>query len=407
MKKISKFLVCFIFIMFAITPFVFSGCNNNNIALYNCEITHEPEFGGVYINITIDDFNALGFEYGDSVKVTFSNGYTLSDIPYYNGYYTQTGEPLLIAYPGYQYIKAAINNGDDLWNVADLNLSPLLSGSISENRQLLWNSANLNSNMTATITLNQKAKYADIQQARDIHYFDDRTLYPSNEVFANFRSLKGGNLKDNLLYRSASPCDNQHGRAKYVDDLIKNANVQYIINLADNDQKISGYMNNQDFNSNYFSTLYNKDDTNNDKVEALALNMNFGSDYFKEQTVLALKTIAQNEGPFLIHCTEGKDRTGFLCMLIEAFAGANYTEIVEDYMITYFNYYAITKAFDQKRYDVIVNNVLNPMIKELTGSNVDIKTANLAEYAENYLLTNGMEQGQIEQLRNNICKSSI
>ena len=92
-------------------------------------------------------------------------------------------------------------------------------------------------------------------------------------------------------------------------------------------------------------------------------------------------------------------------MLIEAFAGASYTEIVEDYMITYFNYYAITKAFDQKRYDVIVNNVLNPMIKELTGSNVDIKTANLAEYAENYLLTNGMEQGQIEQLRNNICKS--
>lgn len=33
------------------------------------------KFGGPYINITIDDFNALGFSYGDSVDISFSNGY--------------------------------------------------------------------------------------------------------------------------------------------------------------------------------------------------------------------------------------------------------------------------------------------------------------------------------------------
>ena len=37
--------------------------------------------------ISIDDFNKLGFEYGDSVNVSFTNGYELTDIPYYNGYY--------------------------------------------------------------------------------------------------------------------------------------------------------------------------------------------------------------------------------------------------------------------------------------------------------------------------------
>ena len=89
-------------------------------ALTGCEIIHEPEFGGVYIKNTIDEFNALGYEYGDSVDVEFSNGYKLTGIPYYNGYYTQNGEPLLIAYPGYDFIKAAVNNGDDLWNVAGL-----------------------------------------------------------------------------------------------------------------------------------------------------------------------------------------------------------------------------------------------------------------------------------------------
>jgi hypothetical protein len=50
--------------------------------LSECGIEHEQEFGGVYITRSIDDFNALGFAYGDSVNVTFSSGYTLEDLPY-------------------------------------------------------------------------------------------------------------------------------------------------------------------------------------------------------------------------------------------------------------------------------------------------------------------------------------
>ena len=82
--------------------------------LVDCGVIHEPEFGGVYIMNTIEEFNALGFAYGDSVDISFSNGYTLEDQPYYNGYYTESGESLLVAYPGYDYIKACINNGSDL-----------------------------------------------------------------------------------------------------------------------------------------------------------------------------------------------------------------------------------------------------------------------------------------------------
>ena len=59
---------------------------------------HEKEFGGVYLEMTIEDFNEKGFSYGDSVDVIFSNGYKLEDIPYYNGYYVAAGDPLLIAY---------------------------------------------------------------------------------------------------------------------------------------------------------------------------------------------------------------------------------------------------------------------------------------------------------------------
>ena len=38
---------------------------------------HETEFGGVYLKMGIDEFNAAGFAYGDSVDVLFSNGYTI------------------------------------------------------------------------------------------------------------------------------------------------------------------------------------------------------------------------------------------------------------------------------------------------------------------------------------------
>lgn len=34
-----------------------------------------------------------------------------------------------------------------------------------------------------------------------------------------------------------------------------------------------------------------------------------------------------SQGPVYIHCTEGKERTGFVCVLLEALAGASYDEI--------------------------------------------------------------------------------
>ena len=84
--------------------FIFSACKKGLI-IENKPITHETKFGGIYIHVTIDEFNDLGFDYGDSLDVNFSNGYELLDLPYYNGYYTNTGEPLVVAYPGYPYIS--------------------------------------------------------------------------------------------------------------------------------------------------------------------------------------------------------------------------------------------------------------------------------------------------------------
>ena len=348
-----------------------SGCAEKKPEANELGIQHELEFGGVYVLVTIDDFNALGFHYGDSLNVSFSNGYTLEGLPYYNGYYTQTGDPLVVAYPGYPYVKVCINNGDDLFDIAGLSESD-----------------------KATITLKEKEAFYSIQNARDIHYKDDRSLFDSDEMFANFRAVSAGQIKANTLYRSASPCDNQHNRAPFVDTLMGRSGVKLIIDLADNEEKIAGYMQKDDFNSPNFKTLYEQKN-----VVPLALNTNYGSDAFKAKLLKGLEAMAASSGPYLVHCTEGKDRTGFVCMLLEALCGATYQEIVDDYMITYQNYYRITKESDPDRYDVIVREVLEPMMKLVVGKDVDLKTADYAALSAAYLANAGMSAQQIEALR--------
>ena len=349
-------------------------------------IEHEPEFGGVYIKMTIDDFNKLGFVYGDSVKVVFSNGYTLEDVPYYNGYYVDAGEPLLIAYPGYDYIKAAINYGQGLWDEGGLYAGQKVS---------LYEKAGLDAKCTASVYLNAHGTYRDIQEARDIHYYDERERYPSDEVFANFRNIKMGEIGEGVIYRSASPCDNQHNRAPYVDRLISRAEVECILNLADNEAKIEKYMAAADFDSPYFLMLYT-----GGSVIPLSMSMNFTADDFTRKIVQGFTAMAEMEGPSLVHGTEGKDRTGFVCMLIEMLCGASYQEIVDDYMITYDNYYGINEAKDKAKYDIILEKNLIAMMHTVAGSKtVDLKTADLSGLAKDYLLKAGMTEEQILKFR--------
>lgn len=384
MKKIG------IFIVFLLSVFILSSCDSGPQQLKDYKISHELKFGGAYIEITIDDFNQLGYKYGDSIDITFSNGYKLTDLPYYNGYYTNTGEPLLVGYPGYPYIKACINNGNDLFEIADLSDSD-----------------------TASIKLHKKEKYLAIQEALDIHYTDIQGDTP-DYIFGNFRVVNVGNLKEDILYRSASPVDNEHNRAAVVDRLITNVNT--IINLSDNDLELVEHIDKEDFNSPNFLNIYNKE-----RVIALAMNMNFklGEEedptpclftQFKENTfqtklIQGLRFMINNDGPYLVHCVEGKDRTGFVCMVIEAIAGASYDEIINDYMITYDNYYGINLNDTPSKYNVIKEKNIEEMLRTIIDDeSVDLKTADYGHYIELYLLSKGLEQEEFNALKSKLTK---
>ncbi|MBQ3841439.1 MAG: tyrosine-protein phosphatase [Ruminiclostridium sp.] len=344
-----------------------AGC-----AVSGVPLTHDDEFGGIYIMCTDEALAELGITYGDSLDIAFSNGYKLNDLPYYNGYYNPVGEALIVVYPGYHYIKAALNFGDDLWKIAGIGDSD-----------------------TASVSLAEKGKYLSKQTSRDLSYTDKRADYASDIVFANFRNVTVGGIKKGRLYRAASPCDNKHNRAPYVDALMSAAGVNVVIDLADNEEKIAQYMSEPGFSCPGFVTLRERGN-----VLPVSMNMAYNTADFKQKTVLVLKALAERKGPFLVHCTEGKDRTGFILMLIEALCGADINEIEDDFMITYDNYYGIRKDDTAAKYEAVVSCIMYPMLDSIIGEEgVSPFSADLYACAERYALGLGLSRDELDRLR--------
>ena len=377
MKKLIKLIALSFVLLLGL-----ASCNTSRLEFKDIDIIHEPEFGGVYIKVTIGEFNNKGFSYGDSVNVEFSNNYKVEDLPYYNGYYVDAGGKLLVGYPGYDYIKLAINYGDDYWNIAGLKEGD-----------------------KATVSLNEKGKYKDIQDTMNIQYKDDRSKYTTDEEFANYRMISVGNIKNNIIYRGASPCDNTHKRAHYVDTLIEKDNINFIVDLADTKEKIEGYIAKDDFNSPYFLSLYRRNTVllaaTVEKIDPLAMNMNYKSDEFRGKVATGFKDMLNFTGPYYIHCQEGKDRTGFVCIVIEALCGATYQELVDDYMYTYKNYYGITKESDPLRYRVLKERNVDTMLRFLIGNeNAKLEDMSFSSYIRTYLINGGMTDNEVTSLIN-------
>ena len=129
--------------------------------------------------------------------------------------------------------------------------------------------------------------------------------------------------------------------------------------------------------------------------------MNFEAADFRKKIVQGFREIIANDGPYLIHCTEGKDRTGFVCMMIEILCHATYDEIASDYMITYDNYYQVNEKGDKYKYDLILDSYLNDMLRMLAqDKEADVRSLDLEECGRNYLRASGMSDEEIDALVN-------
>ncbi|MBR2571743.1 MAG: tyrosine-protein phosphatase [Clostridia bacterium] len=367
-------------------------------------------FFGCDVNISIKDFIALGFELGDACDVVLENNlyrYEFKSVPFYNGYYTKTGDPLLCAY-GYAVRE---NRGEDYqYTRTDY---PYLR--FCFNNREMWNLLHLTTDMKCTITLIEQGGYEYQQKlvggltySKDFEDYEAKNGISKEAVFANFRAVKSEAMKENVLFRSASLFDNANNRAPYVNALAKENGIDYVLNLADSQAKIDKYK-----EADVWPELdYSQQLLDSDQVCLMAMSAAYEGAGYQTALVKGLNSaLEHNATKILFHCTEGKDRTGFVGLVLESLCGASYEEMLYDYMVTYDNYYSLTEASDKTAYDYIVDLKFNDMVNYLltfdssleaqgdgTYDLAGVTPENFAAAARNLLSKAGMSEENLDAL---------
>jgi hypothetical protein len=213
---------------------------------------------------------------------------------------------------------------------------------------------------------------------------EDRNDFSGDAVFANFREIKMGSIRPGLLYRSRHPAL-PDSRSPYAAKLAQDAGIAAIVDLADTPEELAHLARSVPW---YEYFLYRK------SVIALGMGYDFYDSVFNAKLKKGLLFILEKQGPFLIHCNEGRDRTGFAALLLEALMGATAEEIIKDYMQTFINYYNFVPG--EERYRIISRIAINHLDHISGGKGVP----DIQKGAEKYLVEKtGLSRGELKALK--------
>ena len=350
------------------------------------------KYGNLVLSITKSDMDSIGAEYGDVFTVDL--GDQVLEAPYCTSYSDVEIGDLVLRNDG-DGIILAINMGDfaSSYGIATKVSNP------DKTYQWVFEEGKKLEDITLSLILTGKGEYRDQYLIHQLSRTNEREDYSSDAVFANFREIVGGNLGSGALFRSSSPVNNEIGRAKYADELMSLNNIKSVMNLADSRETIEGYFKEEDFASPYYKTLYE-----NGQVIALNMGVSFKTREFQNGLVEGLTFLSKNEGPYLVHCNEGKDRAGFTSALLSALMGLTYDEIASDYMTSYENYYHVEKGTEQ--YEAVKRSNIDSMLSFIAGVETkDLENVDLAAKAEEFLIAIGMEKSDIDTLKSKLSKN--
>ncbi len=358
----------FLFLVSIITLLISCYSKDNPVdePVLKAKIVSYNEFGCAMLDVKQTDMESAGFTLGDVISITV-NGQEI-DMPYYDGFYPRNGEYVCVAYPTYPSICFTRNN---------IGLPQELMG--LEGHAVI-------------LTMKKQGGSIEVQKAMSMRYYNDISQYTNipDAEFANARSVTAGNIKSGTLCRSSSPFSNEIGRATYVSEFMKQQGVKTVLNLADTKEKMQSY----DMPP-YSRTLWE-----GGHVILCPLKADFMADDFNNRLIEALKELPSHPAPYLVHCVEGKDRTGYACAMLEGLCGASYNEIVADYLVTYKNYYNITPESSPEVCKTLVSLRLNSCLMFYSGVTDESQLPNIdyAKVFSSYLLSHGMTQHQLDAL---------
>ncbi len=361
-------------------------------AVFEGGVTEIQKYGNIVLDIDPAKLQEAGFAYGDVLAVKV-NGKELQ-IPLCTNYSdVDTGE--LVARDSGGVLIVAVNMGD----FATTN--ELAVKETAEDGTYTWKFPEGKSieDITVSIAMGEKGGYRDQYLIHQLERTNERSDYASDQVFANFRGIAAGDLGENALFRSSSPVNNELGRAAYADNFAEANGVRAVMNLADSNENIDVCIAAEGFDSPYYAGLYR-----DGRVKALNLGVDFTAADFQKGLAEGIRFFAANEGPYLVHCTEGKDRAGFVSALLACLMGGSLDEVVADYMVTYENYYHLEQGSEQ--YEAVKSSNIVSILETITGAakGGDLTKVDLAAAAEKYVKGIGLSDAELAALKANLAK---
>lgn len=352
------------------------------------------KYGNVFLSIKAEDFiNKLGFDFGDIVKVSFlDEEITAPVVPDYS--YVNSGEAAVIVKQDEEgnptgNVSLAINMGNFAESFGIAKKKADADGNVSWQAQ-----TGVSFPIEVTFEMAEKEGYLSEVLLRSLNRTNSREDYAdlSDEEYANFRKVTTSGVGKNRLYRTSSPINPEINRNTYAMKALEKAGVTVIMNLADSKEEAEAY-------EGFEESFYSKQD-----VIFLNLGVDFSEENFKEGLKKGLKFFSENKGVYAVHCNEGKDRAGFVSALLECLMGASYDEVVNDYMVTYENYYGVEKG--SEKYNSILNANIVKSLSDAFGAD-DLSSADLAKEAKEYILSLGLTEKEVENLIINLSKDYI
>ncbi|GHV86447.1 hypothetical protein AGMMS50230_20550 [Spirochaetia bacterium] len=221
--------------------------------------------------------------------------------------------------------------------------------------------------------------------------YQDRKFFIDDEA-TNFREIKAGNIACGILYRSSHPlAGGDIGNA--IDRFAKKADIKCVLNLDDGDAVLEAKAKDVPWYKKLVTEKY---------VIGLNMDMNIPSDFFNKKLKTGLQFMLTRDGPYLIHCYAGVDRTGFFSAVLEGLMGANLKEICNDYLASFRN--GFTSAYGN-----IENVYRKPQILyqlDKMNNGIAVTDGNIQSAVERYLLVDvGISEDEISKLKNILIKS--
>lgn len=307
------------FVFFALMACVLSlvSCKQGNTPeqtpVMRGVITIDRQYGTPQPNFTAAEMISNGFAYGDQVRVQIGDSIDLI-APFVTAY-TQAG------IMGVSSCDYGAKGGTVDMGIANGNFHERVGGEDGD---------------SIIITMHKKGGYLHEYELLQASYNNDPNNYATPEVFANFREVTTTGMGRKKLYRGSNPLNADKNPVRYavMDSLARLVGIATEIDLADDNAMIEAQLTKEGYRATYCPALYR-----DGRVIGLKMGADTFSPEFKQKLAAGLRFMIANEPPYLIHCNEGKDRCGFVSLLLEALMGADVTQIEYDYMVTFENYY--------------------------------------------------------------------